>query len=295
MDSNNPRVLIVKSDGLHYSLKPAIPENFMKMGMPVAWDLIVPYIKYAKELQNQNIDNPVTVKFLEKNIDCLMQHPDFSCVLGKILDYGYPSKDLWRSILVNQNLKNEAKLKLVKSFVGKVDVTEPFDDGYFPLHYAVNLLQGNAENVEIVKSLLDAGADVNVPSSHKDFPIFGANSYEMLNLLIERGANINVKNGFGRTALYVIRDLKAIKLLLDSGVFLNVKDNDDRTPLDECVLGCRSVEKAKILIQYGARLDSRNKDGKTLLQCLEDMTSSFFPDRDKLIDLLKSEQEKLLK
>ncbi len=83
------------------------------------------------------------------------------------------------------------------------DLTNAKDtDDSTPLHCAA--WKGH---VEVVKALLDAGADINAKSQNDhygDTPLHAAshgNQKEVVKVLIERGANLNSKNTIGRTPL----------------------------------------------------------------------------------------------
>ena len=83
------------------------------------------------------------------------------------------------------------------------DLTNAKDtDDSTPLHCAA--WKGH---VEVVKALLDAGADINAKSRNDhygDTPLHAAshgNQKEVVKVLIERGANLNSKNTIGRTPL----------------------------------------------------------------------------------------------
>jgi ankyrin repeat protein len=78
--------------------------------------------------------------------------------------------------------------------------------GLTALHYAVR-----GDCYFCVKELLDAGADINVPTPEGVTPLMLAldnDHQEVAKLLLDRGANIHVWDWWGRTALYVVTDAK---------------------------------------------------------------------------------------
>ena len=62
-----------------------------------------------------------------------------------------------------------------------------------------------------VKSLLDAGADINRPTPEGVTPLMNAidnNNYAIANDLLDRGANPHLSDWWGRTALYLTADMR---------------------------------------------------------------------------------------
>ena len=108
-------------------------------------------------------------------------------------------------------------------------------DGFTPLGFAVFFSQP-----EIVKALLDAGADVNLPSreSMKVTPLASAaaaKQTEIARVLIANGANVNARAAGGHVPLHEASandNLDLVKLLIDSGADVNAKTDDGKTPLD---------------------------------------------------------------
>lgn len=95
------------------------------------------------------------------------------------------------------------------------------------------------EHTEIVKYLLTAGADVNLPSNNnfKVAPIHSAaarKNTEMASLLIQGGANVNAQQMSGVRPLHSaahLGDLAMVKLLLANGANVQVNTNEGKSPL----------------------------------------------------------------
>ena len=108
-------------------------------------------------------------------------------------------------------------------------------DGFTPLGFAVFFSQP-----ESVKALLDAGADVNLPSreSMKVTPLASAaaaKQTELARVLIAHGANVNARGATGHVPLHEAAangTVELVKLLIDSGADVNAKTDDGKTPLD---------------------------------------------------------------
>ncbi|KAI0544424.1 ankyrin repeat-containing domain protein [Xylaria curta] len=92
-------------------------------------------------------------------------------------------------------------------------------------------------NLEIIRFLVEAGADVNVKDRAGRSPIhlFYYTGSNDVNILVDHGANLEAKDKLGRTALHyaaAIGDEKDVEeLLKSSSIDVNQRDNDGWTPL----------------------------------------------------------------
>jgi uncharacterized protein len=108
-------------------------------------------------------------------------------------------------------------------------------DGFTPLGLACFF-----GHFEIVKYLVERGADVNIPSSNslQVAPIHSStaiSNYEITDLLINNGADVNAKQLSGVTPLHSAAHngkLEIIKLLVKHGADVNAQTVDNKTPLD---------------------------------------------------------------
>ena len=84
-------------------------------------------------------------------------------------------------------------------------------------------------NYELVKKLIDDGADVNVKDNYRTTPLIYAakNGHtEICKLLIDKGADVNIMTGYNQTALIfaIIEDYKEIyELLIENGANINIE------------------------------------------------------------------------
>jgi hypothetical protein len=119
-----------------------------------------------------------------------------------------------------------------------------------PLHVAVS----KSTNPEIVKFLLDSGADVNARDKRGNAPlnvaVRGRNSdtkSKLVALLLSRGADVNAKTQPAQnTALHVASlngDVPVVKILLSHKADVNATDSQGRTALGN-VLGLQKQYKA---------------------------------------------------
>lgn len=94
-------------------------------------------------------------------------------------------------------------------------------------------------NIEIIKFLIENGADVNGKNYTDSSPLHYAvalknKGTEIIKLLIDKGANVNAKNSYGDTPLHraVFRSLENTKILIENGADINAKNNNGKTLLD---------------------------------------------------------------
>ena len=141
----------------------------------------------------------------------------------------------------------------------------------------------NEGNLELVRQLIKAGANVNVKDKDAiwfaNFPMTLAASLghlEIVQELIKAGADVNP--GGDSTPLHAAeKNLEIVKELIKAGADVNAKDNDGETPLHYAV-GSDRFETVQELIKAGADVNAKNDGGDTPL-------SSTY--HDEIISLLK--------
>jgi ankyrin repeat protein len=136
-----------------------------------------------------------------------------------------------------------------------------------------------------ISYLIEKGADINAGILGNDYrsgdtPLHLAVKHyklELVKFLIDKGANKNAKNGRGETPLYAaIHSLphsgekskrfklkKIIQFLLENDVDLVLQDEDGYTPLHLSTY--KDFDLVKLLIDKGADKNARNKKGNTPL------------------------------
>jgi len=128
------------------------------------------------------------------------------------------------------------KERIKKFLDSKPELINTFSsDGFTPL--GLSCFFGH---YEIVKYLVEKGADVNIPSSNsfQVAPIHSAtaiSNYDIIKLLIKNGADVNAKQQSGVIPLHSAAhngQSEIIKLLIDHGADVNAKTTDNKTPLD---------------------------------------------------------------
>ncbi len=187
------------------------------------------------------------------------------------------------------------KIEDIKKALGMKDlnINAKNNEGETPLFDAVranfSLLSpdSSSDPVEIVKLLIDHGADVNVTSKDGYTPLFilcsesctlnSEQSVRVAKMLIEKRAAINfnrVDNGFneGTPLGEAIKNAKVdlVKFLVERGANVNSKGNNDDNPLiillnvsDEKMTAASKLKLVQILIAKGANPSQENDRGES--------------------------------
>lgn len=126
--------------------------------------------------------------------------------------------------------------------------------------------------VELVKMLIDAGADLNARDKRGDPPLVFADHEGVFTELLRRGSDPNAKREDGTPVLQtVVRTwvLPFIPMLelLKHGADIEGKDEKGCTALHEAAYNA-SKTALKLLIEHGADPNARNKKGQTPLHVL---------------------------
>ena len=146
--------------------------------------------------------------------------------------------------------------------------------GQTPLHIA-------GANYDVVKALVDGGADLNANRKYKNEisccpPLYAVLSQEdtdvnskVVKLLLANGADINALTPYGRTMLHNALTSSVAERLIALGADVNARDKDGDTPLHFVAwrsgLNPKFVPIAKVLIDHGADVNGRNKSDATPL------------------------------
>lgn len=141
------------------------------------------------------------------------------------------------------------------------------NEGRAALHAAS---ENNREDV--VRFLLEKGANVNIQDSAGNTPLLYASRYGhegIARILIDAGANVNQRNVEGRIPLHDAcwngYSRQLVKLLLDKGSNVNAKDMNGWSPL-HMASGRDHDDIVRVLLKRGADRDAQTKIGKSGLQ-----------------------------
>lgn len=133
------------------------------------------------------------------------------------------------------------------------------------------------EDKVLVRSLLDAGADVNEQAEDTlNTPLHWAAYYDLTDiaeLLLSRGADTEAQDKNGMTPLHdavAFTSPKIVTLLLRQGASVNAPNTAGDTPLHLAAMFNETSAIAESLIKAGAVLDVKNEDEQTPLYCAAD-------------------------
>ena len=144
------------------------------------------------------------------------------------------------------------------------DVNAKTARGHTPLLFAVQ-----ANDQELVRHLLSHGAQVQLMNADGDTILTGPLNPiwddkvtpEILRILIQAGADPNEPDRSGRRPLHYVEDERNARVLLEGGADPKVVDADAGTPLHAAAArGNKQV--VELLITFGAAIEARDRGGK---------------------------------
>lgn len=125
-------------------------------------------------------------------------------------------------------------------------------------------------NREMVRALLDAGADVNARGNRRQSALMRIDedaTAELVQDLIRAGARVNLKDEDGDTALIIAaqwNEPEILQTLLDAGARVNAKNHEGQTALMKAASE-GNLESVKLLFNAGSDINRRDEDGDTAL------------------------------
>ncbi|XP_018569762.1 uncharacterized protein LOC108909819 [Anoplophora glabripennis] len=204
-------------------------------------------------------------------LQLILKSINFKIVTGKTVDV----KE-WRPKVT---FKKRNTLNDLKILVRKAGVNIKYDSGYSPLHLAAK-----RGHWEMVKFLVELGANVNFRDSDNKTPLYVAAKYrrwDTVRYLAEHGADVNVSNSDDITALHLAAEygnLDTVLCLVEHGADVNVKDNNGNTALylavdseinqDDALhldVECDRLNVVRYLLEHGVVVNIRNNNANTAL------------------------------
>jgi ankyrin repeat protein len=146
--------------------------------------------------------------------------------------------------------------------------------GRRPLHVAVESAQA-----ELVRFLVEAGANVNGRRERGDTPLCWAPNAEIAEMLIQAGAWLHAKDFAGREPIHWAAQFArpdVICVLVDHGCDVNLGDQEGHTPLHWATGACafigicdmtspKALDCVGFLIERGSDVNARSSDGNVPL------------------------------
>jgi ankyrin repeat protein len=120
--------------------------------------------------------------------------------------------------------------------------------------------------VELVTWLLEEGADPNDGVSLPN-AVHNEHNLQVVKLLLDKGADVNTKTSDDWTALTLAaldNQINVANLLLDKGARINEKVRPDWTALMWSIYGSH-VEMTRLLLERGADVNAKTREGRTAL------------------------------
>lgn len=189
-------------------------------------------------------------------VELLLSRPDVDVNLGKLFG-GVQQTPLHLAVLRGDKKCVEAMLchpDVDKNSIGNVARTA--------LYYA-----GERGHTDILKLLLDNGADPNIHDSRPVHRAIDLGLYSVLKILLNHPVELDFRDGFGRTALHaavVSGRPETLQLVLENcqAIDMDAQGNNGDTSLHDAarIGNHRMVE---LLLEHGARTNIKNKGGRT--------------------------------
>ena len=151
-------------------------------------------------------------------------------------------------------------------------------------------------HLEIVQELMKYGADVNLKYDTGETPLHLTSHYgllEIAKLLLDHGALVNTADDCNQESPlhYAVNacydDDRLVLELLKHGADSNAKNIAGRTPLHKAVVDEGKISLIKTLAQYGAIIDSLDKEGYTPLHLVIWMIKQYQIEDQEYIEVIR--------
>ncbi|NFG61377.1 ankyrin repeat domain-containing protein [Clostridium sp. CMCC3677] len=169
----------------------------------------------------------------------------------------------------------EGNLDELKAFIKNVGNVNAKCDDKSLLNFAIDNCENNY--FEVIEFLINNGADINSHQSYfKETPLHRicartTPKIEIVKLLLDRGAEVNSENIAGKTPIFCCSfsySIELLNLLVKYGADIKHTDKYKNTLLHNDYLNCNTEtfeDFLKILISLGLNINSKNNAGHTPL------------------------------
>ena len=244
-------VLRIVPQALHYQNNGLLPQ-IIRLGK---WEVAKAFLQHGKDIELLK-DYVSMLRIL------ITSQPTNYQMLELFLQRVYQSKKVDFFPLFMQALEKGDKrtMKLLVKYQTNINVK----DKKPPL-----VLMAEQENNDMIRFLLDIGADPNMAYSGQTLihRAIANSELPLAQALIAKRVNVNVKDAYGRTPVQIAmhkKDARLAKLLIDHGANVHVKDSEKNSLLHLAA----KTGKPRIAIQLMAKrvnIHQKNESGETAL------------------------------
>ncbi|KAL9615810.1 MAG: hypothetical protein Q9160_009243, partial [Pyrenula sp. 1 TL-2023] len=157
-------------------------------------------------------------------------------------------------------------MELVKKLIERgAEINVQDQNGWFPLTLAAHSM-----NVPLLKELAEAGADLNIKGPEYWCPLRIAierDGQDVVEYLVRAGADVEIEDEGGRTPLMSAvrrQDLRQVDVLVQAGANVNVRDHAGWCPLTVAIImGSRII--VAYLLSHGADVSLKSRESCTAL------------------------------
>jgi ankyrin repeat protein len=196
---------------------------------------------------------------------------DFAEVTRVLMENGADANRVMRHYTPLYLAANENYVETVKVLLSfNPDLEIEYDGEDDQMGYTALTIATVNDHTDVIRLLLEAGANVNHRSKRKYFPLEWAvsgNKEDIVRILMEYNTELNLVDDDGDAALNCIRSSTSVaiaKLLINRGADLTIRNNQGNTPLCKAVM-CNNLDIVKYLIAKKAELNiTGGKNGSPL-------------------------------